>query len=137
MKKIYLVLTAAALLSSAAFAQSMAAGRAELMSALPTSAKTVSDWYKQDIYDPSDSKIGKIDDVLVSDSGQVNAVIVGVGGFLGAGEKDVAVPFSAVKQTTKNNKMYLTMDTTKDALKSAPGFKYDSNKTTWVPDKSK
>jgi hypothetical protein len=26
------------------------------------------------------------------------------------------------------------MDTTKDALKSAPGFKYDREKTTWVPD---
>ncbi len=136
MKKVCLVLTAVALLSSAAFAQSMSAGRAELMSIVPTSAKTISDWYKQDIYDPSDSKIGKIDDVLVSGGGQVNAVIVGVGGFLGAGEKDVAVPFSAVKQTTKNNKTYLTMDTTKDALKSAPGFKYDSNKTAWVPDKS-
>ena len=137
MKKICLVVTAAALLSGAAFAQSMAAGRAELMSSVPTSAKTVSDWYKQDIYDPSDSKIGKIDDVLVSDNGQVNALMVGVGGFLGAGEKDVAVPFSAVKQTTKNSKAYLTMDTTKDALKSAPGFKYDSDKTAWVPDKSK
>jgi hypothetical protein len=137
MKKVCLVLTAAAMLSSAAFAQSMSAGRAELMSTVPTSAKTVSDWYKQDIYDPSDSKIGKIDDVLVSGSGQVSAVMVGVGGFLGAGEKDVAVPFSAVKQTTKNNKTYLTMDTTKDALKSAPGFKYDSDKTAWVPDSSK
>jgi sporulation protein YlmC with PRC-barrel domain len=137
MKKICLLLTAAALLSSAAVAQSMSAGRAELMSYVPTSAKTVSDWYKQDIYDPSDSKIGKIDDVLVSGGGQINAVIVGVGGFLGAGEKDVAVPFSAVKQTTKNNKTYLTVDTTKDALKSAPGFKYDSEKTAWVPDKSK
>jgi hypothetical protein len=34
----------------------------------------------------------------------------------------------------KDNKPYLTLDTNKDALKSAPGFKYDSNKTTWVPD---
>ena len=75
-------------------------------------------------------------DVLLDQSGQVNAVIVGVGGFLGAGEKDVAVNFSSIKQTTKNDKVYLTMDTTKDALKSAPGFKYDSGKTTWVPAKS-
>jgi sporulation protein YlmC with PRC-barrel domain len=137
MKKVCLVVTAAAMFTGAAFAQSMAAGRAELMSSVPTSAKTVSDWYKQDIYDPSDSKIGKIDDVLVSESGQVNALIVGVGGFLGAGEKDVAVPFSAVKQTTKNNKTYLTIDTTKDALKSAPGFKYDNDRTAWVSDRSK
>jgi PRC-barrel domain len=64
-------------------------------------------------------------------------LIVGVGGFLGAGEKDVAVPFSAVKHTMKNQKIYLTMDTTKDALKSAPGFKYDREKTTWVPETSK
>ncbi len=135
MKKTGLFLSAALLASTAAYAQSTAAGRAELMSSVPTSAKTVSDWYKQDIYDPSNSKIGKIDDVLVSDNGQVNALIVGVGGLLGAGEKDVAVPFSAVKQTTKDNKTYLTIETTKDALKSAPGFKYDSGKTAWVPDK--
>ncbi|MGA7431292.1 MAG: PRC-barrel domain-containing protein [Xanthobacteraceae bacterium] len=137
MKKIWFVVAAVTVVSTAAFAQSMSAGRAELMTTVPTSSKTVSDWYKQDIYDPSTTKIGKIDDVLVSDRGQVNALIVGVGGFLGAGEKDVAVPFSAVKQTTKNNKTYLTMDTTKDALKSAPGFKYDRDTTAWVPDKLK
>jgi sporulation protein YlmC with PRC-barrel domain len=110
---------------------------AEMMSTVPSSSKTVSDWYKQDVYDPSNSKIGKIDDVLVSDSGQVNALIVGVGGFLGAGEKDVAVPFTAVKWTSKDNKNYLTMSATKDELKSAQGLKYDSNKTAWVPDKAK
>jgi hypothetical protein len=75
-------------------------------------------------------------DVLVEPSGQINAAIVGVGGFLGAGEKDVAVNFSSIKPTMKNNKMYLTMDTSKDDLKKAPGFKYDSNKNSWVPDNS-
>lgn len=137
MKRTYLMLTAAVVLAGVLSTRSMAADRADLMAAVPTSAKTVSDWYKQDVYDPSDSKIGKIDDVLVSADGQINALIVGVGGFLGAGEKDVAVPFSAVKQTAKNNKTYLTMDATKDALKSAPGFKYDRDKTAWVSDKSK
>jgi len=116
---------------------SSAAYSAEMMSSVPSSSKTVSDWYKQDVYDPSSSKIGKIDDVLVSDSGQVNALVVGVGGFLGAGEKDVAVPFTAVKWTTKDNKKYLTMSATKDDLKAAQGLKYDSDKTSWVPDKAK
>jgi hypothetical protein len=130
------VLTAVLLLgSSVAYSQSMAAGRTELMTSVPGSSKTVTDWYKQDVYDPSNSKIGQIADVLVSSNGQVNALIVGVGGFLGAGEKDVAVPFDAIKPTKKDNKTYLTMDTTKDALKAAPGFKYDSDKTAWVPDK--
>lgn len=34
----------------------------------------------------------------------------------------------------KNNKITLVMNTTKDSLKSAPGFKYDRSTTSWVPD---
>jgi sporulation protein YlmC with PRC-barrel domain len=113
----------------------MAAG--EIMTSIPPSSLTVTDWYKQSVYDPNNNKVGEIMDVLVSSDGKVNALIVGVGGFLGAGEKDVAVNFTAVKKTMKNDKIYLTMNTTKDALKSAPGFRYDSNQTTWVPDTSK
>jgi hypothetical protein len=119
-----------------ASAQPMSSGRAEIMSSVPNNSATVADWYKQNVYDPSDNKIGEIMDVLVSPDGRATALIVGVGGFLGAGEKDVAVPFSAVKHTMKDKKIYLTMDTTKDALKSAPGFKYDREKTSWVPDTS-
>jgi sporulation protein YlmC with PRC-barrel domain len=128
MKVLHAITAGALLLSSAAYAEGM-------MSNVPSSSRTVSDWYKQDVYDPSNSKIGKIDDVLVSDSGQVSALIVGVGGFLGAGEKDVAVPFTAVKWTNKDNKKYLTMSATKDDLKSAQGLKYDSDKTAWIPAK--
>lgn len=135
--KTLIALTAAGfIVSTAAFAQPMAAGGSELLTNVPSSATTVTNWYKQDVYDQQNDKIGKIMDVLVNKSGQVDAAIVGVGGFLGAGEKDVAVSFTAIKPTMKNDKMYLTMDTSKDALKKAPGFKYDSNKTTWVPDNS-
>jgi sporulation protein YlmC with PRC-barrel domain len=126
----------ALLLSTAAFAQPMAAGGSGLMTNVPSSSLTVTDWYKQDVYDPSNAKIGEIMDVLVAKDGQVQAAIVGVGGFLGAGEKDVAVSFNSIRKTMKDDKVYLTLDTTKDALKKAPGFKYDSTKTTWVPDKS-
>jgi len=59
-------------------------------------------------------------------------VIVGVGGFLGAGEKDVAVPFEALRASKKGNTTRLVLETTKDALKSAPGYKYDRTTTTWV-----
>ena len=96
---------------------------------------TVTHWYKQNVYDPSDNKIGEIMDVLVDRDGKVSALIIGVGGFLGMGEKDVAVPFNAVRATTKdNNKWYLVMNSTKDALKSAKGFKYDRNAMTWTPE---
>jgi sporulation protein YlmC with PRC-barrel domain len=98
--------------------------------------KTVTNFYKQDVYDPSDNKIGKVDDLLVADSGKIDAAVIGVGGFLGMGEKDVLVEFNALKLTQKNNKWYLTMNTTKDELKNAPGWKYDRNTTTWISDKS-
>jgi sporulation protein YlmC with PRC-barrel domain len=137
MKYLAVLAAGAVMASTAAFAQTMSAGRTDLMTAVPSSSVTVTDWYKQDVYDPNNNKIGSISDVLVTPDGHINALIIGVGGFLGAGEKNVAVNFSSVKETMKDNKSYLTMDTTKDALKSAPGFKYDSDKTAWVPDKNK
>lgn len=107
-----------------------------LMTTMPGDAITVTDWYKQDVYDPSNNKIGEIEDVLIDKSGKISAVIISVGGFLGMDTKDVAAPFSAIHATMKDNKWWLTMNTTKDALKSAPGYKYDKNSTTWVLDKS-
>ena len=95
---------------------------------------TVTNYYKQAVYDPKESKIGDIDDVLVDKSGKITGLVIGVGGFLGAGEKDVIVPFTAVKTTKKNDKWWLTLDETKDDLKGAPGFKYDRTSTTWVPE---
>jgi sporulation protein YlmC with PRC-barrel domain len=110
------------------------AADARPMAAIPTSAVTVTEWYKQNVYDPQDNKIGEIMDVLMDKDGKANALIIGVGGFLGAGEKDVAVPFHAVELKTKNNKPYLVMSATKDQLKAAKGFKYDRNAMTWMPD---
>jgi sporulation protein YlmC with PRC-barrel domain len=122
-------------LSAAAADTPAKAGSAKVMNSVPAQSVTVTDWYKQSVYDPSNNKIGEIKDVALSQDGKVNALIIGVGGFLAMGEKDVAVPFDAVKHTTKDGKVYLTLDTTKDALKAAPGLRYDKNTTTWVPDK--
>ena len=108
---------------------------AESMSNLPTDSWTVSNYYKQDVYDKGQNTVGKIDDVLIDKSGKITALMVGVGGFLGVGEKDVALPFAAVHSEKKNNKWYLTVDETKDSLKNAPGYKYDSSTTAWVRDK--
>jgi sporulation protein YlmC with PRC-barrel domain len=108
---------------------------AQILPSVPSNSNTVTNWYKQDVYDPADNKIGDIKDVLVDREGKVTGLIIGVGGFLGAGEKDVAVPFNAVRVTTKdNNKWYLVMNSNKDALKQAKGFKYDRNAMTWVPE---
>src|SRR3954469_20425937 len=49
------------------------------------------------IYGADHQKIGDVNDVLVDHTGKAEAVVIGVGGFLGIGEKDVAVPFSAIQ----------------------------------------
>ena len=107
--------------------------RLTVLSSLPANSTTVANYYKQNVYDPSDAKIGEISDVLVSKDGKVEAFIVSVGGFLGIGQKDVAVPFTAVHASEKNGTWYLTMNATKDALKQARGYTYDKAKATWVP----
>ena len=108
---------------------------AQVLATIPTNAMTVTHWYKQSVYDPANSKIGDIEDVLIDKDAKVVALVIGVGGFLGLGEKHVAVPYDAVRMTTKDsNKWYLVMSSTKDALKNAPGYKYDRTSMTWMPE---
>src|SRR3984893_12508274 len=108
---------------------------AKILASIPANAMTVTHLYTQRVYDPSDAKVGEIMDVHVDRDGKIAAFIVSVGGFLGMGEKDVAVPFNAVQFKTKdNNKWYPVMNTTKDALKNAPGYKYDRTAMTWMPE---
>src|SRR5579864_1292440 len=108
---------------------------AQVMSTVSGDDITVTHWYKESVYDPNDSKIGEVTDVLINHDGKIDAFIVAVGGFLGVGEKDVAVPFNAIHLTNKNNnKWYMVMNTTKDAMKAAPGLKYDRNATAWIPE---
>lgn len=131
MNKFAIACVAAATLVSGAHAAT------NTMSAAPSDSVTITDYYKQDVYNPQQSKIGSVDDVLMDKSGKVTALVVGVGGFLGAGEKDVIVPFTSVKNEKKNDKWYLTLDESKDSLKSAPGFEYNKTTTAWEPEKKK
>ena len=56
------------------------------------------------VYGPDDKQIGKIDDLLWIKNGATQTVVIGVGGFLGFGKKDVAVPFSAMQWRTEARK---------------------------------
>ncbi len=67
--------------------------------------------------------LGKIANLVFDQSGHIELAVIGVGGFLGIGEKEVAVPFDAVKSDVVNNKHVFTVDLTKEQLKAAPAFK--------------
>jgi sporulation protein YlmC with PRC-barrel domain len=138
LNKLVMAAALAASVTGAAFAQQTTIGAGtpattQVLTTLPQEVTTVANYYKQNVYDPSDVKIGEISDVLLNKQGKVDAFMVGVGGFLGVGEKDVAVPFDAVHAAQKDGKWYLTMNTTKDALKNARGYKFDKVKSTWEP----
>jgi hypothetical protein len=72
-----------------------------------------------------DETVGEITDLAVKNH-QVDALILSVGGFLGMGEHYVAVSPSSVsvRHDAKNDKWVASMNTTKEALKAAPEFKY-------------
>ena len=105
------------------------------------------------VYNEKNESIGTINDLLMDKSGNIKAVVLGVGGFLGMGEHLVAVPYDKVKfvdqpvpsGTTSSNKSSSTtgsasststknpwypdhavFNATKDELKAMPEFKYST-----------
>jgi sporulation protein YlmC with PRC-barrel domain len=105
-KHLALVLLGTALISAPALAQTQPSG-----SAAPASGQmSTGNWMTQeqpgqwraskleglDVYNSNNEKIGDISELLVDNSGKIQAVVIGVGGFLGMGEHDVAVPFDQI-----------------------------------------
>ncbi len=78
--------------------------------------------------------LGKINDFIVNTDGSIAAVIVGVGGFLGIGEKQVAVDFHALQwATASDNSQRFVLQTTKDELTNAPDFKTVDTNVSAMP----
>lgn len=75
------------------------------------------------VYGPNNDRIGEIDDLLVDQSGRVVAAVVGVGGFLGIGEKNVAISFDKIKPSNAEGRDRLTIQFTKAELEAAPTFR--------------
>jgi len=66
--------------------------------------------------------LGKIDNLVFDQNGRIELAVIGIGGYLGIGEKVVAVPFEAVKSDVANGKHVFVIDATKDQLKAAPTY---------------
>jgi len=109
-----------------------------------------------EIYNGDNQDIGEVADLVVDKDGAVQAVVIGVGGFLGIGEKNVALPYKAIKwedkapaassvgmntntttgaapqppvvpdTTVRDYPDHGLLNMTKDQLKAAPDFKYAS-----------
>jgi sporulation protein YlmC with PRC-barrel domain len=82
--------------SSASMGQSSATS-GQFMTKMETNQIMASDLIGTRVVSANNESIGDINDVIVDRNGQVMAAVVGVGGFLGIGEKDVAVPFKSLE----------------------------------------
>ncbi len=78
------------------------------------------------VYDMQNQNVGSVKDLIFDRDGRIEAAVVDVGTFLGMGGKYVAVKLSDIK--TANNR--LTLDMSKDQLKSAQEFKFPETSST-------
>jgi sporulation protein YlmC with PRC-barrel domain len=82
---------------------------------------------------PDGKIIGDIEDLIINNDGQVVGAIMGVGGFLGAGEKKVAVPLKSLSLEVTDGKMDVTVPAaTKDTLTAAPAYKRVNPPKGWL-----
>jgi sporulation protein YlmC with PRC-barrel domain len=83
---------------------------------------SANDYIGKTVYDQAGNNIGEVNDLIVSGDGNVEAVILGVGGFLGIGEKDVAVNTQAVQMVQDGDTQRLVVQATKETLEAAPSY---------------
>ena len=81
------------------------------------------------VVNTANESIGDVNEMVLGKDGKVAAVIIGVGGFLGMGEREVAVSFSSLQmRRDQNNNLQLVVNATKDVLKNAPAWRWDATK---------
>jgi sporulation protein YlmC with PRC-barrel domain len=97
-------LAGSALLATVAFAQTPTAttDRANMAPSAASDFSFKGDWRASkvvglSVYNDNNESIGSINDLLTDRSGNIKAVVIGVGGFLGMGSQLVAVPFDKIK----------------------------------------
>ena len=73
------------------------------------------------VYNAKDEKVGDVDDLIIAPDSSVSYAIIGVGGFLGLGERQVAIPVNHFKS---GEGRIVLPGATKDALQAMPSFQY-------------
>ena len=97
--------------------------------------QAASDWRSSKIvgitvYNTAGENIGEVDDLILSNDGRIQNAVLGVGGFLGMGEKLVSVPFSDLKMSRDDRgNVHLVLNSSRQSLQSAPEFRYHTDVT--------
>jgi len=73
------------------------------------------------VYNDHNERVGDVEDIIIAPDKSLSYAIIGVGGFLGLGEHNVAIPFNQFKS---GDGKYVLPGATKDTLKAIPTFNY-------------
>jgi sporulation protein YlmC with PRC-barrel domain len=109
------------------------AGDVVFLPTVPGDGSSVAIFYNSVVYNVAGDNIGDINDLLLGPDGRVTTAIIGVGGFLGIGEKNVAIAFDQVKVVRRDGTWLLVVNTTKEALNAAPAFEWSGKRVMLVP----
>jgi sporulation protein YlmC with PRC-barrel domain len=82
----------------------------------------VRDRWNKSVYNAQGKSIGDLNDVLVGPDGKIQALVIGVGGFLGLGEKNVAIDYNYIEKNGNITPDRITLNMTEQDLRSAPTF---------------
>lgn len=93
------------------------------MSSAPAKGMQATDLIGADVTTTGDEEVGAISDLIIDQDGRVVAIVVGVGGFLGMGEKNVAISWDQVTKSGTADEQKLRINQTREGLKSAPEYK--------------
>jgi sporulation protein YlmC with PRC-barrel domain len=75
------------------------------------------------VYSPNEDNLGEVNDVVFDQAGTIQGVVIDVGGFLGVGEKPVAVQYDALNvQKEDNGDLRIVVNATQEQLEGAPAF---------------
>jgi sporulation protein YlmC with PRC-barrel domain len=83
---------------------------------------SANDFIGKRVYSRAGDDIGEVNDLIVTGNGGVQAVILGVGGFLGIGEKDVAISMASIDMAKDGEAVKLVVDGTKEQFTAAPAY---------------
>ena len=82
----------------------------------------VGNLWDKNVYNASGKSIGELKDVLIDKDGKVSALVIGVGGFLGLGEKNVAVDYDYLEKNGGITPNRVTLGMSEQDLRNAPAF---------------
>lgn len=89
---------------------------------VPTGGMQASDLIGAEVKTPRDENVGSVSDLIIDQNGQVVGIVIGVGGFLGLGEKDVAIGWDHVIRSGGPDEQELRIDVTREQLNAAQKF---------------